>query len=64
MLIGKPLKLNWLVLALAISPLSMVFSSEPGDVQVPLWSEGAPGALGTEPKDVPTLTVRKVESNR
>ncbi|MFM8402249.1 MAG: alpha/beta hydrolase, partial [Pirellula sp.] len=42
----------------------MVFSSEPGDVPVPLWSEGAPGALGTEPKDVPTLTVRKVESNR
>lgn len=63
MLIGKPLKLKWLVLALAIAPSSLVFSNEPGDIQVPLWSEGAPGALGTEPKDVPTLTVRKVESN-
>ncbi|MFN6139481.1 MAG: alpha/beta hydrolase [Planctomycetota bacterium] len=63
MLIGKPLRTKLLVLALAIAPLSLVFSSEPGDIQVPLWSEGAPGALGTEPKDVPTLTVRKVESN-
>jgi len=24
---------------------------------VPLWPNGAPGALGTEPKDIPTLTV-------
>jgi len=23
---------------------------------IPLWKEGAPGALGTEPKDIPTLT--------
>lgn len=24
--------------------------------ELPLWPEGAPGALGTEPKDIPTLT--------
>ena len=26
------------------------------ETPVPLWAEGAPGALGTEPKDIPTLT--------
>src|SRR3954462_15368560 len=25
--------------------------------EIPLWRNGAPGALGKEPKDIPTLTV-------
>lgn len=32
------------------------------DLEVNLWSDGAPGALGSEPKDIPKLTVRRVES--
>lgn len=30
-------------------------SDEP--VTIPLWPDGAPGALGSEPKDIPTLTI-------
>jgi acetyl esterase/lipase len=32
------------------------------DLVVPLWSDGAPGALGKEPKDAPTITVRLPKS--
>lgn len=38
------------VLFLAVAPC---FSQ---DQEIPLWPNGAPGALGTAPKDIPTLT--------
>jgi acetyl esterase/lipase len=63
MLINKSLAMNFLALALVIALSGMILAIEPEDIQVPLWPEGAPGALGNEPKDVPTLTVRKVESS-
>ena len=34
------------------------------DIEVPLWSQGAPGALGKEPKDTPKITVRKIASEK
>ncbi|MEK0425255.1 MAG: Acetylxylan esterase precursor [Planctomycetota bacterium] len=63
MLINKSLAMNFWALALVIALSGMILAIEPEDIQVPLWPEGAPGALGNEPKDVPTLTVRKVESS-
>jgi acetyl esterase/lipase len=63
MLINKSLAMNFLASALVIALSGMTLAIEPEDIQVPLWPEGAPGALGNEPKDVPTLTVRKVESS-
>ena len=63
MLINKSLAMNFLASALVIALSGMILAIEPEDIQVPLWPEGAPGALGNEPKDVPTLTVRKVESS-
>jgi len=63
MLINKSLAMNFLALALVIALSGMTLAIEPEDIQVPLWPEGAPGALGNEPKDVPMLTVRKVESS-
>jgi acetyl esterase/lipase len=55
--------MNFFASALVIALSGMTLAIEPEDIQVPLWPEGAPGALGNEPKDVPTLTVRKVESS-
>jgi acetyl esterase/lipase len=63
MLINKSLAMNFLASALVIALSGMTLAIEPEDIQVPLWPEGAPGALGNEPKDVPMLTVRKVESS-
>ena len=34
------------------------------DLEMSLWAEGAPGALGTEAKDMPKITVRKVASEK
>jgi len=34
------------------------------NVAFPLWPDGAPGALGTEPKDIPTLTVFLPDTSR
>ena len=40
-----------------------VMGAEPlEDSTLPLWGEGAPGALGSESKDVPKITVRRVAS--
>jgi len=39
-------------------------AAEPNDLELPLWADGAPGALGKEPKDNPKITVRKVDSNK
>lgn len=38
--------------------------AEPNDLEMPLWADGAPGALGKEPKDTPKITVRKVDSSK
>ncbi len=41
-----------------LSPLLLAFCSHAQPTNsFPLWPDGAPGALGKEPKDIPTLTV-------
>lgn len=40
-----------------------VFAQAQSNPSFPLWPNGAPGALGTEPKDIPTLTVYLPEKN-
>jgi acetyl esterase/lipase len=46
------------VLAQAASPSTMPAAPAEASNVIPLWANGAPGALGTDPvKDVPTLTV-------
>ena len=45
---NSPLKL-WSALLICAGTLS-------AQTVVPLWPDGAPGALGTADKDVPTLT--------
>ena len=42
------------LLALLTTIVSFTASANP---EIPLWPNGAPGALGKEPKDIPTLTV-------
>jgi acetyl esterase/lipase len=42
-------------LALGLGVMSPVQAQQPHD-EFPLWPDGAPGALGKEPKDIPTLT--------
>lgn len=42
---------------LAIAMLSTVLVSAEAQTSFPLWENGAPGALGSEEKDIPTLTV-------
>jgi acetyl esterase/lipase len=39
---------------LALLLPAAAFAQQPSEA--PLWKDGAPGALGTEPKDIPTLT--------
>jgi acetyl esterase/lipase len=34
------------------------------DLEMPLWADGEPGALGAEAKDMPKITVRKVASEK
>lgn len=36
----------------------IVHAVEPRQIDLPLWESGAPGALGTEPKDIPMALVR------
>lgn len=62
---------SWLAglakLAVALSAATFLFQADAAepmkeDLVVPLWSDGAPGALGKEPKDAPTITVRLPKS--
>jgi acetyl esterase/lipase len=39
-------------------------AAEPKSMEIPLWSSGAPGALGTEPKDIPMAMIRLPASER
>src|SRR3954463_11857884 len=42
---------------LCIITLLITFAARADEpAEIPLWPNGAPGALGTEPKDVPTIT--------
>jgi acetyl esterase/lipase len=45
------------VLALSFSLISSVSAHAAGPEEIPLWPSGAPGALGKEAADVPTLTI-------
>ncbi len=49
------------VLVLLLAPLVLLASAEPGRAEEPriepLWPAGAPGAIGDEPADRPTLTI-------
>lgn len=46
------------VSAVAASPVPVAAAPQP------LWPEGAPGALGTQPEDIPTLTVYRPAPDR
>lgn len=52
-----PIAAILLVAAMITAPRSL------GDEKIPLWADGAPGALGDEPKDIPTLSVSIIESS-
>ncbi|HEX8203007.1 MAG TPA: hypothetical protein VF590_21200, partial [Isosphaeraceae bacterium] len=59
-----PSRVAWRVLLLIViggsslagSPCRRAGAAEAEPRTIPLWPEGAPGALGTEDRDVPTLT--------
>jgi acetyl esterase/lipase len=55
-------QMKWYSL-LAIFCSTLVAKSEVTN-SFPLWTNGAPGALGTEPKDIPTLTMFLAEPNK
>ncbi len=38
--------------------VQLVHGAEPRQMDLPLWESGAPGALGSEPKDIPMALVR------
>ncbi|HLP78284.1 MAG TPA: alpha/beta hydrolase [Candidatus Paceibacterota bacterium] len=45
------------VIALVFLTFSMILHAQPtNEFTFPLWPDGAPGALGKQPKDIPTLT--------
>ena len=45
-----------IIFASAILISSLVMSHAEILAPIPLWPNGAPGALGTRPQDIPTLT--------
>jgi len=64
MSIGKGQLVLFLILGLFSILPNPTKAAEPNDLELPLWAEGAPGALGKEAKDIPKITVRKVDSNK
>jgi acetyl esterase/lipase len=64
MLIGKLARFQGFLAVAFLSVISWSRANEPGDLEFPLWADGAPGALGQEPKDIPKITIRKVESDK
>lgn len=52
----KPILALLATVALGLSALSTVEAQQLPRDEFPLWPQGAPGALGTEAKDIPTLT--------
>jgi len=59
---ARSVTLAFLLLLLCITLAGRVRAAEP-TVEL-LWPNGAPGALGNEPKDKPTLSVYLPEANR
>jgi acetyl esterase/lipase len=54
-------RLRLIALAFLLAPLlwmSTTLSSEPKSFDIPLWENGAPGAVGKEAKDIPMAMVR------
>jgi acetyl esterase/lipase len=52
------MKSVFFLMMLSAAMVSCALAAPPQDGQVlPLWSGGAPGALGTEDRDIPTITV-------
>jgi len=49
--------------ALSLLSSSQLFGAEPKSLSLPLWQNGAPGANGTEAKDIPMAIVRLPESD-
>jgi len=69
MWIAKRQAVKGMVLGLAVSIFGSAHAAEPAsepsaDSEIVLWEGQAPGALGAEPKDVPKITVRKVDSDK
>ncbi len=55
-----------IVLVVALTAGSLAYGREmlSTNAPMPLWPDGAPGAMGTAPKDIPTLTVFLPETNK
>ncbi len=55
-----------LLLVVALTAGSLAYGHEvlSTNTPMPLWPDGAPGATGTAPKDIPTLTVFLPETNK
>jgi acetyl esterase/lipase len=57
--------MNLAMILLSIAITSGAFSQDaPRPVPIPLWPEGAPGAKGTQPEDVPTISVYRPEPGK
>src|ERR1043166_5301601 len=50
------LKATFITMLATSVPLWSARGEIPGQAEYPLWPNGAPGALGTTPNDIPTLT--------
>ncbi|HVT89608.1 MAG TPA: alpha/beta hydrolase [Tepidisphaeraceae bacterium] len=48
--------MNKIVCLAALTMLTSTIRSFAQEAEIPLWPNGAPGALGTAPKDIPSLT--------
>ena len=52
------MKACWAVIAVALASVCLMcaYAQQLPRYEFPLWDNGAPGALGKEAKDIPTLT--------
>ena len=50
-------------MAVAFLTISQLLAAEPKSFNLPLWENGAPGAIGAEAKDIPMAMVRLPESD-
>src|SRR5271166_5017690 len=50
------LPIAFVVMAITRAIADPTPSAAPAPAAIPLWSHGAPGALGTAPGDIPTIT--------
>jgi acetyl esterase/lipase len=51
------MRIGMLMMVTMATMLMMTKARADDPVEIPLWPDGAPGALGTAPKDTPTITV-------